>query len=233
MSGCKWGNLDLSPFLHLSTHSINCTELDSSWMYFYLPCTNYLPCRNPNTAMVSLGYDTGCVKYMALWDNGAIQPIHANDQYGQDEWIFYYPNGETDPGKGDCNVTSATTITFICDKNSTLLYEPLVEGDCWQDPTVDGICGYQMHIHTQHACVSSLGLGDNGLSDGSVVLIIFCVCMILYCCIGYIVNATRNAAWNKMSSLPQYSFWITLPKYVWAGCGVTYETLRNKYSQKT
>eukprot|EP01084_Bolivina_argentea_P231812 390819_1 len=234
MAHCVWGNLDLSPFLALSTHNVNCTG-SHGWKYFYVPCKNELQCTDPNGAMVVQGHDNGCVKDMALWDHGIIQPTHAVNQNDEDEWIFYYPNGENDPGDHGCNVTRATTITFICDKDSTKLYEPLIDGetgDCWQEPTENGICWYQMQIHTQHACVSSLGLEDNVLSGGSIFLIIFFVCMLLYCVIGYIFNGIKNSEWNKISSLPQYSFWITLHKYVVAGCVVTYELLRNKCSRK-
>ena len=100
---CTWGNLDLSPFLQLSpTRTVNCTDSTHGYQFYYLPCTNNLQCTNVGGAMViqARGDPNGCVKDMAVWDGGHIEPTHALNEDGLDEWVFYYPNGENDPGHG-------------------------------------------------------------------------------------------------------------------------------------
>ena len=121
-------------------------------------------------------------------------------------------------------------MTFICDPESDRIFEPLENGDCYQDPTENGICGYQMKIHTQYACIKDLGLddGNNGLSGGSIFLIILFVGLALYFIGGWVFNGVRNAKWKEVTNLPQYSFWTKLHLYILAGCIVSYETVKAK-----
>ena len=49
--------------------------------------------------------------------------------------------------------------------------------------------------------------------------------MFLYCVVGYIINGCRTKDWSTPRNIPNYRMWITLPKAVYVGCGVTCRVL--------
>ena len=51
--------------------------------------------------------------------------------------------------------------------------------------------------------------------------------LFFYCLIGYSIKATKNQNWSHCkNNIPNYFFWKTLPRFVLAGCAVTFDWIK-------
>eukprot|EP01084_Bolivina_argentea_P072122 130997_1 len=210
--------LDLSAF---SCHTLQYKKQD--YNFIYTPCGNRNNCKFNDNIITGMMIESNthknhefCTK-IAEWDYGN-QPKYDRSL---NEWIFEYNNGDNcfgDPRR--------FTIVWRCNKNEHFV--KIID----IDETTN--CHYIMILETKYACISSqysklkceLDI-NKPLSNGSICIIIFVVCIISYCCIGYIIIAmTKNKA-NGFSdfngNIPNLSFWVRMFKYVLTGCCISYE----------
>lgn len=130
----------------------------------------------------------------------------------------------------DCTSPRTLELIFICDSDADPYDESNIE--CGEETGT--ICAYYMQIRTRAACVSDTA-ASNGLSTGSVLLILLLVAVVLYCGGGYVFNAMRNPDkdWGDTeTNCPHLAFWRLLPKLVLAGCSVSYEYATTKLNRK-
>lgn len=135
-------------------------------------------------------------------------------------------------GNQDCEVQSGRQWepTFICDMS--------VNGFKGEDVQEASTCEYTVNIRTRYACPNGCSGGgpgagtsiDDGLSGGWVFIICLIGGFVLYCLGGYLfmglqVNKDQGlGAFND--NIPNKNFWVTCPKWVIAGCQVSYEYVR-------
>jgi len=114
--------------------------------------------------------------------------------------------------------------SFVCDAQSTAKYSTVTMSQ-------PDSCSYKMNIRTKFACATQTfsDSSSDGLSGGSVFLIILLVVLVVYCIGGYAYNAAykneENKHWSDYKTHTPHlnSFWCLVPKWTYAGCCVTKE----------
>jgi len=116
-----------------------------------------------------------------------------------------------DPAEGQVR---GGTVIVTCEPNAK---EPT--GMVANNPPLNNLNGYQVKFHSMHACQKKPG--SNGLSGGSVLLILLFVFFAVYLIGGVAFNKFRNEA-TGIDLVPNLEFWQTFPHLVKEGCLFTY-----------
>ena len=245
---CSWnvadyGTVDLSPLQNVEIDILR--EEKQQYTLLYTPCSNGVYCDkydNPN--MMALQAQTGnlpdvvCTGGISEWDDGQTHPKHEKNENNEDVIIFEYPLLPPDnTGHDSCYSGRIGTFTFICDTNATS-YQTV---EFHQPAINEGLCECFATIRSIHACPSvSSNTNNDSLSLGSICLIAFVGCILMYCIGGYLINGYKRKEWKDFkTNLPQFStFWVYLPVLVKTGCTVSKEYLwgaigRNNYAAET
>ena len=211
-TGGSGKKLDLS-----SLSNIEITSIDgwhSEIKYIYSPCKNARDCIYQNTdykkAMIYQTNSTSdsCAS-IAMWDNQEKYKALYNSTLKI--WKFKYHNGHKCTYDNGNRTNRTLQLEFICNKE--IEYELLFA----QEPLT---CIYQFIIATKLACVESSNHSNDdskdidGLSGGSILLVIIFTIFVLYCGGGCI--------FLKCQKIPHQFFWLTaLPAYTIEGCKKT------------
>eukprot|EP01084_Bolivina_argentea_P085734 154959_1 len=183
---------------------------EEPYHFLYTPCQNGDRCMNDQesiTGMVVQSSEEGETDQcflIAVWDNSAVATYDASSR----TWLVAFENGD------DCFGTPRRfEAELVCDSST----DGRVMG--MDEPRT---CEYVMTINTRYACGVVACSSDDGISGGSVFLIIFFSGFFLYFVVGYLVMAfTKNkegGVADFSNNIPQKAFWCMLPSLVLAGC---------------
>ena len=229
-SKCKWKDITLEP---LSALNIQCDQ-NERYDFLYAPCSDTLKCeggQDNNEVGMVLHWNSeqnNCDLVIAKWDE-TVEPYYDN-RYSTDAYSFYYRNAPTD---NSCPNGKSLNLTFICQEDADPYDEDTMSCTRGSGPD-QGVCYYRFQIQTMYACQSHKPHHENqlevdGLSVGSIMIIIILTLFMIYCLMGYIVNAFKSKDWFAgRDNLPQYQFWKNVPVWTMIGCKVSYDALRNK-----
>eukprot|EP01084_Bolivina_argentea_P063710 116264_1 len=181
-------------------------EFNQDFVYEYSICSNNFKCTGWNETKTGMFLQTyihvnNSCSIIAEFDVN-VKPIYNPDLK---MWTFFYKNGHNCASKG---IPRELQLEFICNDD---LNHP-IEIISVSEPAT---CIYSATILTGFACVDHRDddASTIALSFGSIVLIIFVVCFMVYCGIGCLVG--------KCQAIPHQGFWLDLPNYVSAGCKET------------
>eukprot|EP01083_Nonionella_stella_P053090 140601_1 len=234
-SSCQWDD-NLGGYMSLQGaqgYEIQC--VDGDFAYGYTPCMSYALCNGQRYQSVYFSRSNGqCQYYLAEWDDGEQAPLFKENRDDPRTWTFHYETGASCNGK-----VRKFNIIWECDENAQPFSLQTVCGKVDDDE-----CFHEMRIKSAYACHKGVelssggGLSADGLSTGSLILILAFVAFILYCIIGYVINGMRvdkeEREWGNMKQYtPQWSFWTYgLCAYTKAGCMISYEWLRGKMGKE-
>eukprot|EP01084_Bolivina_argentea_P164879 286575_1 len=223
-ANCKWENLNLHS---LSTiEPIKCVY--GNYSLSYTSCRNGLVCQELPAMTVAYNIpNNACIAATSKWDNGIIQP-ETNSTYTK--FTFNYTNGMNGSG---CSNGRNTEIIFKCDANDSVPYinDKTI---CGEKPQQNGVCLYWIVIYTQFACgnTSNQSKISNDISLGSIFILIFVVCFVMYCIVGYIMNGFKSHGkydtFCSEKNIPNYNFWKSFPQLVYNGCLVSFKCICKK-----
>eukprot|EP01083_Nonionella_stella_P024403 67385_1 len=231
VGSCRWSGINLEPLSSLS-HPIDC-EQNERYSLQLSPCQDGIFCETENQNAMILQWDKNnkqCRYSLSYWDS-SVSPIYINsDRYPHGAVLFYYTNG---PSTSDCPNGMIMNLTYICLNEA--IADPYNQGTmtCNRIGGPDSEkCYWNFRIETKHACASADMNTNNGdaLSTGSVVLIIFCVSLFLYCGIGYGFNGHKTKHWmDCQNNIPHWQgFWRYVPSWTIAGCKWSYHWCKSK-----
>jgi len=132
-------------------------------------------------------------------------------------------------GQPSNNCLSRTlTLAFVCDE-----LNKIGSASCSETIT----CNYAFTFYTSYACDSNTNgsassTSTDGLSGGSIFLLILFLCLFVYCVAGYAYNTRKNqdGGWKDYkNNIPNLGFWCMVPQWTKAGCMVTKEYIMEKY----
>eukprot|EP01083_Nonionella_stella_P029779 81869_1 len=223
LSSCKFdGDLNLEALAGINIQCI--WPNDPTLILQYMPCRSILEC-NPfdgNIWMVLQNSIGGsCAAGIARFDD--TQPTRTIVD-GQTAFTFQYKNGQS---SFNCYTPRSFELTFICDPKADP-YNSLVM-DCGETPA----CSYYLRLRTKYACVAS-NEEAQGLSAGSVLLILFFVLLFVYCVGGFIYKGMRNPEqdWcDFQNNVPNLSFWKYVVSLTCAGCDVSKDYVKSKVTK--
>ena len=213
--------LDLSAF--------SCSTLDhqqGAYHFLFTPCGDRDSCTSNSETitgmMVQSDPDEGFCARIAGWDDFETQPTYNDDKK---EWLLYYENGDSCFG-----APRTFTTVWRCRSSENRVHIETVE-----EPVA---CNYVMILYTKYACPGHqysksvcLTQNNSSLSGGWIFIIIFISIIFIYCIVGYIIMATtinkENGFNDIKGNIPNFQFWKIIPKYVMAGCFVTYQYVMN------
>lgn len=112
---------------------------------------------------------------------------------------------------------------------SNLKTKCLISSDSWScdaDQSSSTICD---NPPTPAPTTKAEGLASDGLSIGWILIICCFSLFIVYCVGGFVYYGQKNKEWG-VRDIPNYGFWVTLPKYVWVGCQISYRFMYSKVS---
>eukprot|EP01083_Nonionella_stella_P065010 169919_1 len=186
----------------------------------------FTPCRNAaghctdstgavNTAMCrqTLASDDGICTVVAQFDRD-VQPTF--DPSGGGQWQFVYQNGDS-TGCPD-GLPRTFTVNLNCSISSGD-FKIISGGEKGEG------CNYEFNLATRWACKGQVyATTDDGLSGGSIFLILLGSAVFSYFCIGWCLCAYMNKddrQWTDISNIPNVTFWAKCPALVYAGCCFT------------
>eukprot|EP01084_Bolivina_argentea_P045241 83281_1 len=138
---CVWKSSDGEHILNISGmagKSLSIADDEKENIYYvYSPCSNTMRCDDIYAMAYLLDGSTfDCKKYLAIWENGIIQP---NYSYELKSWQFVYTNGES------CNgFENVFIVEWICDETAET--PKIIEAK----ETMT--CNYQFRVNSTLAC---------------------------------------------------------------------------------
>lgn len=109
-------------------------------------------------------------------------------------------------------VPRVATLNFICDESAGIPTGPTA-----MTVTEVSKCVYKFDYHNSATCPNK-GLAAEGLSGGSIFLIILVVCIPLYVVIGCVIKRKKMGTTGMRESCPNIDFWAAIPALVKDGC---------------
>eukprot|EP01084_Bolivina_argentea_P139290 245057_1 len=92
------------------------------------------------------------------------------------------------------------------------------------------------YVYNNHNCIilpNEDNGNENGMSVGTIVIIVFLSCFVTYCVVGYTFRGFKTKEWMDLkANVPHYIFWDMLPQWIAAGCKVSFEYVRNNLVKK-
>lgn len=234
---CVYGDADLS-FLQ-NTGTVTCSY--DTYTIGYSACSNNVQCQCSHST------NSDCTQ------GGQLFTALETEMKDNIPWNCYFlvsnqvtnPNSEEikNVGHGEAYVIQWTrgqsgrifNLRLFCVEDTTFDQS---KTSCNQQN--DGIT-YNLDIYTSTICdivppipTQSPSKNDNDLSVGWIFVICLVSVFVLYCVIGYIINGYKYKSWGDVSkNIPNYSLWVTLPKASIAGCIVSFNCIKSKFSKKT
>ncbi|KAK7465960.1 hypothetical protein BaRGS_00037498 [Batillaria attramentaria] len=124
--------------------------------------------------------------------------------------------------ESDTDTIRQSFVTYICDREAD---PPTLRALGETDP---GSATYYFEVRSKCGCLNGCGGGntaDEGLSPGSILLIVVFVLVFVYLAGGMVFKRTQRQA-TGAEMVPNIEIWRAVPGLVWAGCGFTFGKLR-------
>lgn len=166
--------------------------------FFYHPCESF-----------KMGDDT---RSTGCHQQGGVAVCH---QYKNDSYEFTQSFGKQDSAEFQYNSTVGMFQISYSDVNtSTVILLKCVEGAVDSALTVDQLIDNQTcYMTLKSRCACANGCIPNDLSVGSILLILFTVCVFLYLVGGMLYQYCVCGA-AGMEIIPNYEFWMDFPYLV-------------------
>ena len=225
---CTWPGISLTTFNEATISCMFTTIQGDSYKLEYTPCRNDLSCTCSENELekfmvvqTKIAQDNNDQWYLAKW-NETVSPTVYDDHEGYG-YQFHYQNGLS---SGACTSPNnrAIDIRYLCEEQNN---GNNVRVNCGEEHTK---CEYFMNIYIKDACNAKheSKKEDDGLSNGSIFLILLFVFTFIYCVGGYVYNGHESKDWYAFqNNIPHYYFWKAIPEFAFAGCGVTYEKMKD------
>eukprot|EP00118_Oscarella_pearsei_P004255 m.17913 g.17913 ORF g.17913 m.17913 type:complete len:248 (+) comp27565_c0_seq3:34-777(+) len=203
---CKAGSkmLDLNPLQNGTVPRFS-HVFDGQWYYDYNPCANFSNDFCSNAAICQMSANSS--------DGTGFNCGTADTSFGNtvDDGKLYI-----DYTGGDAvgNTSRMSRVICICENEEEGVLEAFGDG---------GTLQYDFTLTSKYCCLVAV----NGISPGSILLILFFSALFLYIVVGILVMKFGRGAEGK-EVIPNISFWFGLPGLVKTGVLFVFCCRRNK-----